>query len=196
MTDGLPVGSAARHLSADELQQALPNVLDTPKEQGLLKKIFVRPNENERHSVMEANLSPEGGIEGDRWVADHWQKLPDGRSDPESQITVMNSRILQAVAGGEDAMCLAGDNLIIDIDVSEDNFPAGSRVQVGNDVILEFTAESHTGCNKFSARYGQQALKFINGPIGKPLNLRGRYFRVVQSGTIQVGDTVARVTGA
>lgn len=191
-----PVGSASQHLSTDELQQALPGVLDSPKDQGILKKIFVRPGENERHSVEKADVSPEGGIAGDRWVSDHWQHLADGRSDPESQITVMNSRILETIAGSEKAMCLAGDNLIVDLDLSENNFPAGSQVHVGEGVILEFTAESHTGCNKFSARYGQQALKFVNGPLGKPQNLRGRYFRVVQGGTLQVGDTVARVEGS
>jgi MOSC domain-containing protein YiiM len=118
--------------------------------------------------------------------------LPDGRPNPESQVSLMNVRILRQIAGGDEAMCLAGDNLIVDLDLSEANLPAGSRLRVGEDVILEMTSLAHTGCGSFTRRYGQAARDFVNGPRGKSLNLRGRYARIVRGGTICVGDAVAK----
>lgn len=191
MTEDASTRPAPRLLSFEELEQAFPELLDGTQESGILNWIFLRPKANERLSVAAADLSPEGGIEGDRWATDHCQ----GRSDPQSQVSVMNSRILQLIAGDESAISLAGDNLIVDLDLSERNFPAGSQIQIGTAVVLEFTAQAHTGCRKFAIRYGQQARDFINGAIGRPLNLRGRYARVIQGGTIQVGDSVAKVAG-
>lgn len=181
-------------LTALELEQGLAEVLVSPRDEGLLQAIFVRPQENERRRLSTAELSPGGGVEGDRWASDHWQKLPDGRSDPQSQVSLMNARLLRLIAGEEDAMSLAGDNLILELDLSEENVPAGSRVRIGDDVVLEFTAQAHTGCGKFSRRFGRQALEFINGPHGGPLNLRGRFARIVQGGTIRTGDLVTKVT--
>ena len=155
--------------------------------------IFVRPQENERQTLATAHLSPEGGIEGDRWATNHWMTLPDGSSDPASQVSLMNSRILRLIAGSEEAMSLAGDNLIVDLDLSEENFPVGCRLKVGNEVVLEFTSVPHQGCGKFSRRYGAAALEFINSPTGKPLNFRGRYATIIRGGTIQVGDSAVKV---
>src|SRR5688572_12350429 len=157
-----------------ELEQGLGAIMASPPDVGRLDAIFIRPKKNERRSLNVARLSQAGGVEGDRWRTNHWRRLADGRSDPNSQISLMNVRVLRHVAGSEDAMCLAGDNLIVDLDLSEANLPAGSRLQIGNDVILEVTAEEHTGCHKFSRRYGVQANAFVNSPQGKQHHLRGR----------------------
>ena len=104
----------------------------------------------------------------------------------------MNFRVLQLIAGEEEAISLAGDNLIVDLDLSEENLPLGSRLKIGDGVVLEMTAESHNGCGKFSSRYGQQACEFVNSPQGKRLKLRGRFARVIEAGTIRDGDSVAK----
>lgn len=184
--------TAKSHASRDTLEDGLDDILASPKDSGRLETIILRPAENERRAVDSARLTPERGIEGDRWATDHWQKLPNGWPDPVSQISLMNVRILRLIAGSEDAIHLAGDNLIVDLDLSEKNLPAGSHLQIGKDVVLELTTQPHTGCKKFSSRYGQAALQFVNGPQGKPLNFRGRYARVVQSGIILVGDSAVK----
>jgi len=185
--------SAPKHRTAEDFAEGLSDVLASPTESGSLQEIFIRPSEDKRRQVATAELTVEGGITGDRWADDHWQKLPDGSSDPISQVSVMNARILKLIAGEERAMGLAGDNLIVDLDLSEKNFPAGSQLQIGESVVIEFTSQPHTGCRKFALRYGQAAKEFINGSVGKPLNLRGRYARILSSGTIQQGDLVKKV---
>jgi MOSC domain-containing protein YiiM len=180
------------HLTALELEQGLADVLASPRDKGLVRAIFVRPRENERQSLAAAMLSPEGGVEGDRWPTDHWQKLPDGRSDPKSQVSLMNSRVLELMAGEEAAMGLSGDNFIVDLNLSDQNLPAGSHLHIGENVVLEITEQAHSGCGKFSRRFGQQALEFINGPQGRHLNQRGRFGRIITGGTINVGDAVVK----
>ena len=184
--------ASANHLTSEALQQGLAEVILSPKDNGPLEAIFVRPQVDERQTLTTAKLSTEGGIDGDSWKTDHWKLLPDGQPDPQSQVSLMNSRILRLISGGEEAMSLSGDNLIVDLDLSEENFPVGSRLQIGNKVVLEFTEQPHTGCGKFSVRYGAAALEFINGPQGQPLNLRGRYAQIVSGGTIQVGDSAKK----
>lgn len=179
-----------QHLGAIELEQGLANVLASPADAGRLTAIFVRPATNERQSLETAKLTPDRGIDGDRWVTDSYYRLTDGRSDPRCQVSVMNGRFLDQIAGVEDAMCLAGDNLIVDLDLSEANLPAGSQLAIGPEVVIEISDLSHTGCSKFAGRYGQDARAFANNERGKALHLRGRYSRVVRGGTIRVGDTV------
>ena len=105
----------------------------------------------------------------------------------------MNARFLRQIAGNEDAMCLAGDNLIVDLDLSEVNLPAGSRLAVGDDVVIEISGHPHTGCTKLAGRYGNEARSFMNNTRGKSLHLRGRYGTIVAGGTIEVGDTVRKL---
>jgi len=178
------------HVSALELDQGLADVIASPSETGRLEFIFVRPTKNERQSVASAELTLEGGIDGDRWASDSFYRLNDGRSDPRCQVSIMNSRLLRQIAGEESAMCLAGDNLIVDLDLSEANLPAGSRLAIGGEVVLEISELPHTGCSKFEARYGAEARSFVNNKQGKSLHLRGRYTQIIRGGTIRVGDAV------
>ena len=182
----------ALHLSTVELEQGLAEVLASPSDAGRIEAIFVRPATDERRSLTEAELTPDGGVEGDRWVRDSYPESPDGRADPRDQVSLMNARILRLIAGNEDAVCLAGDNLIVDLDLSEVNLPAGSQLRIGLHVILEISDLPHTGCSKLAARYGQEAKAFINNKRGKELHLRGRYARIVHGGKIQLGDIVQK----
>jgi MOSC domain-containing protein YiiM len=184
--------TAPEHLSAVELEHSLPDVVASPSDNGRLAAIFVRPAPNERRELPSAQLSPAGGIDGDRWVHDSFHKSKHG-SDPRSQVSLMNSRYLRTIAGHPSAMCLAGDNLIVDLDLSEANLPAGSRLAIGDTVILEISDLSHTGCGKFQNRYGKEVRAFTNNGRGKSLHLRGRYAQIITGGTIKTGDAIRKV---
>jgi MOSC domain-containing protein YiiM len=183
---------APTHVSDVELQEGLSEVLQSPHDVGHLEAITVRPAVNERRALTEAKLTPEGGVDGDRWGRDSYYRLTDGRSDPRCQVSLMNARFLRQIAGDEDAMCLAGDNLIMDLDLSEENLPPSTQLRIGQEVIIEISDKSHTGCSKFSRRYGDAARTFVNSVRGKSLHLRGRYAQIIRGGTIKIGDTVTK----
>ncbi|MGE0758648.1 MAG: MOSC domain-containing protein [Pirellulaceae bacterium] len=186
------MSTPATHLSHQELEQGLAEALAAPSSVGVLKAIVIRPDVGQRLKVSSARLTPEQGIEGDRWATNHWQRLPDGRPDPRSQVSLVGWRVLELIAGEPDRLALAGDNLILDLDVSEANLPTGSQLAIGDEVVLEITAEPHLGCQKFARRFGPQARAFVNSPQGKSLKLRGRYATIVRGGTIRVGDKVSK----
>jgi MOSC domain-containing protein YiiM len=142
--------------------------------------IVRRPGVGLREVVESADLSPEEGMAGDSWKT---------RLDPESdmQINVMNARAIALVAGERDRWPLAGDQLFVDLDLSTSNLPPGSRLAVGS-AVIEITAIPHNGCNKFAARFGIEATRFVNSPLGKDLHLRGLNARIVKSGTVRAGD--------
>jgi hypothetical protein len=179
--------TAPRQLSIAELENGLADVLASPRDAGFLKAIVVRPAANERRMLATAQLSAEGGIDGDRWTHE------DAR-DPLGQVSLMNARFLRQIAGHDDAVCLAGDNLIVDLDLSDENLPPGTRLAVGKSVVIEVNGEPHTGCGKFQKRYGAEARKFMNNERGTKLHLRGRYASIVTGGTISVGDEVKKLT--
>lgn len=183
---------AAQHVGAIELEEGLSAVLASPADDGRLEAIVVRPRTNERRLLDAVLLSVERGIDGDRWVTDSYYRLKDGRSDPRCQVSLMNVRFLRQVADQEQRMCLAGDNLIVHLDLSEANLPAGSQLAIGLDAIVEISNLSHTGCSKFAGRYGQEARAFANNKRGKALHLRGRYARIVRGGAIRVADAVRK----
>jgi hypothetical protein len=185
--------NALEHLTTAELEQGLPDVLDSPRETGKLEAIVIRPASNERSTPTSARLTTEGGVEGDRWGSDNYYVKADGIRDRRSQVSLMNARFLRQIAGGEEAMCLAGDNLIVDLDLSDANVPPGTRLAIGEQVVIEVNDKSHTGCAKLSRRYGDEAKSFMNHESRKSLRLRGRFGSVVSGGTIQVGDAVRKL---
>jgi hypothetical protein len=185
-----------QHLTAIELEQGLTEVLASPADEGRLEAIVIRPATNERRTIPQARLTPDGGVEGDRWITDSYYRTKDGQSDPECQVSLMNARFLRQIAGSEDLMCLSGDNLIVDLDLSEANLPVGSKLAIGDIVVVEISSHPHTGCSKLAGRYGDEARSFMNNARGKALHLRGRYGRVVSGGMINVGDIVRKLVPA
>jgi MOSC domain len=181
-----------QHRSANELVEGLADVESSPADDGQLVAIFVRPATNERQSLRTATLTSERGIDGDRWMTDSFYRLESGQPDPRCQVSLMNGRFLRQIAGREDNMCLAGDNLIVDLDLSETNLPVGSQLAIGPEVVIEISDLSHTGCSKFASRYGQDAREFANNARGKSLRLRGRYGQIVRGGTIRIGESVRK----
>jgi hypothetical protein len=188
-----PMHTVPNHVSAVELEQGLSDVLASPPDAGQLEAIVVRPANNERRRLTSAQLSPERGVDGDRWVTDSYYKLEDGRSDPRNQLSLMNARFLKQIAVEDEALCLAGDNLIVDLDLSETNLPPGSRLTIGDTVVIELTELPHTGCSKFAGRYGDDARAFANNKARKAIHLRGRYAQTITGGTIAVGDRVRKL---
>jgi len=180
------------HLSITELEAGLNIIRQSPSDQGILKMIVRRPKTDEREIVNEAELNLEVGLVGDTWKTRGSKAMPDGSANIQAQITLMNMRAIALLAQDESRWALAGDQLYVDFDLSEANLPSGTRITIGS-AILEVSATPHTGCAKFSARFGVDALKFVNSPDGKQLHLRGINARVVQAGEIRVGDVVRKV---
>jgi hypothetical protein len=176
---------------ARDLDQFLDHVLTAPRDAGPVVSIVLRPGDDLREVADEGVLSVEDGLVGDVWRARGSRSMPDGAADPEAQLTLMSTRVLAAIEPDRSRWPLAGDQLLVDMDLGEENLPAGTRLIVG-EAELEVTALPHTGCAKFSARFGSDALRWINTPTGRSLRMRGMYVRVVRGGAFRVGDVVRK----
>ena len=182
----------SNYLTTPELEAGVENIRQSPKDSGRLELIVRRPAHNERDTLHEAELCLINGLVGDNWKARGSTRMPDGVAHPDLQLTIMNARSAALIAGEKRLWGWAGDQLYIDLDLSGANIPAGTRLSIGT-AVIEITAEPHTGCKKFAARFGAEALQFVNSPIGRELNLRGINARVVQPGTLRAGDVVKKV---
>jgi hypothetical protein len=180
-----------KHLPLEELEKGMPTILESPKDSGLIELIVCRPRSELREILCEARLDLTEGLVGDNWKTRGSRNTPDGSSDTRMQITIMNSRVITLIAQSKKDWPLAGDQLFIDLDLSKSNLPPGTRLALGS-AVLEVTGYPHTGCKKFSARFGLDATKFINSPQGRELQLRGINARVIKAGTIRVGDAVKK----
>ncbi len=169
----------------------MDHIRRAPAEHGTLELIVRRPGVDEREILDTGHLSKEEGLEGDNWKQRGNPRTSDGGPHPDMQLNIMNARAAAAVAGPVDRWALAGDQLYVDLDLSTETLPPGTRLVVG-EAFIEVTAEPHTGCGKFSARFGRDALKFVNSPTGRALNLRGINARVIHPGPIRRGDPVQR----
>lgn len=174
------------------LEQSLDHIREAPADGGTVELIARRPAEDEREVLAEARLDTHDGLEGDTWRIRGSSHTPDGGPNPDSQLTLMNARAAAAIAGGRERWAVAGDQLYVDLDLSRTNLPPGSRVQIGS-AVIEFSETPHTGCAKFSARFGVDALKFVNSPVGRELRLRGANCRVVVAGTVRAGDAIRKL---
>jgi hypothetical protein len=175
-----------------ELEAALEHLRQSPKDEGILQLIVRRPETDQREILDEAELDPAGGLIGDNWITRGSSKTPDGSAHPDMQINIMNARVTALVAQEKERWPLAGDQLYIDMDLSKENLPAGSRLMVGS-AVLEVSPLPHTGCHKFVARFGMDAMKFVNSPLGKQLCLRGINAKVIQAGVIKVGHAARKI---
>ena len=184
--------STVKHLTMEELESALDHLRQAPKNEGVVQLIVRRPKVDEREVIEEAELDPAAGLIGDSWNVRGSSRTPDGSPHPEMQINIMNARVTALVAQEKERWALAGDQLYIDMDLSKENLPAGSRIAIGS-AVLEVSPLPHTGCHKFVSRFGLDAMKFVNSPVGKQLCLRGINAKVVQGGVVKVGHVAKKV---
>jgi hypothetical protein len=183
---------AEKHLTIDELEAGLGEIRQAPRDRGVLRLIVRRPRANEREVLEEAHLDPARGLVGDTWETRGSSRSRSGSAHPDMQINIMNARAIALVAQSPDRWALAGDQLYIDLDLSADNLPPGTRFALGS-AVIEVTEAPHTGCSKFAARFGIDAVKFVNSPEGKQLRLRGLNAKVVTPGVIRVGDLATKL---
>ena len=181
-----------QYLSMTELEAGMDHIRQSPKNDGILEMIVRRPNVDEREALYEGELSTTEGLVGDTWKSRGSSHTADGSPSINAQITIMNARAIALLAQDEEHWSLAGDQLYIDMDLSDDNIPPGTQLTIGS-AIVEVSAQPHSGCKKFSSRFGVEAMKFVNSPEGKQLHLRGINTKVIQAGMIRVGDIIRKV---
>jgi MOSC domain-containing protein YiiM len=143
--------------------------------------VVVRPQTEARLTPQRCRLTPEGGVDGDRWAQ---RENPS----PGSQITVMRADVARLFADGQ-PISLFGDNLLVELDLSLANLPTGTRLRVGT-ALCEVTSTPHTGCGKFAARVGQEARDITAAPEFLDWRLRGLYIRVIEAGEVSPGDRI------
>lgn len=180
------------HLTIDELEAGLETIRQAPKDDGVLELIVRRPKVGEREVLEIGRLDPEDGLVGDSWKMRAGNRSGDGLAHRDMQLNIMSSRVIALVAQEKDRWPLAGDQLFVDLDLSEENLPPWTRLALG-DAVIEVTDRPHTGCSKFTARFGVDAVTFVNSTVGRQLHLRGINARVVSAGLIRVGDRVRKI---
>ncbi len=187
--DGVPFRSA------EELLAGVDEVCGSPDDGGTLELVVRRPSPGERESLQEAILDRTVGLVGDNWLTKGSSSTPDRKSHPDKQVTLMNCRAAQLVSGSPDRWALAGDQLYVDLALGYANLPPGTRLAVGS-AVVEVTEPPHKGCGKFVARFGREAMRLFNSPLGRELNMRGINARVVVPGVVRLGDEIRKVLPA
>jgi hypothetical protein len=182
----------SKRLTMEQLEAGLDYIRQSPDDNGVLEMIVRRPRTDEREVLEVGELDRTEGLKGDNWSTRGSDLTEDGSAHPDMQLNLMNSRVIALLAQDKERWQLAGDQLFVDMDLSAENLPPGSRLAIGS-ALIEVTDQPHTGCKKFAERFGADAMRFVNTPMGRKLNLRGINAKVVQSGEVRVGDLVRKV---
>jgi hypothetical protein len=183
---------SVKHLTREELEAGVDYIRQSPKDEGVLQLIVRRPQADTREVLQEGELHRVEGLVGDNWKERSSTRTADGSAHPDMQLNIMNARVIDLVAQDRDRWQLAGDQLFIDLDLSGENLPPGTHLAIGSAVIA-VTDQPHNGCQKFVARFGLDAMKFVNSVVGQELHLRGINAKVVQPGVIRTGDLVRKI---
>jgi len=184
--------TAPLHPTTEELETGLDHVRAAPRDEGVLELIVRRPRAEEREVLAEGVLDLVEGLVGDNWRTRGSRMTPDRSAHPEMQLNVMSARAVALVSRERERWQLAGDQLYVDLDLSVENLPAGTRLAIG-EAVIEVTALPHLGCKKFVARFGMDAMRFVNSELGRALRLRGLNAKVVEPGAVRPGDRVTKL---
>ncbi len=180
------------HRTTVELEAGLAEVGQSPQDEGVLELVVARPGVGEREVLETGELSLGEGLVGDNWRSRRSSRTANGSPHPDMQLNVMNARVVALLAQTKRRWPLAGDQLFVDLDLSAENVPPGTRLAIGV-AVIELTDQPHTGCGKFVERFGVDAMKFVNSEQGRRLRLRGLNAKVVRPGVIRVGDVAAKI---
>jgi hypothetical protein len=180
------------YVEPEALEAGLARILDSPSDLGTVELVVRRPVEGERELLDEGVLDLELGLVGDRWRPARATDYGAGDDGRAAQITLMNARVIDLVAGDRERWALAGDQLYVDLDLRVENLPPGTHLEVGS-AVLEVSDLPHTGCAKFTARFGSAATRFVNAKPNRDLRLRGMNTRIVTPGTVRPGDAIRKL---
>ena len=191
ISDRLPVPPPTGHRTLEELEAALDHLRAAPQDDGRLELVVRRPALLQREVLDVGVLSCTEGLVGDTWSQRPSRRTADGSPHPDMQLNIMGVRVARLLAVTDDRIPLAGDQLYVDLDLSAAALPSGTQLAIGT-AVVEITDQPHTGCAKFTDRYGPAAVRFVNSPAGKELRLRGVNAKVVADGEVRPGDRVRR----
>ena len=182
------------HRTAAELDDWVAT-LDAPRDVGTVMAVIRRPVPGQREVLQVGHLDVTEGLVGDSWSTRSTRHMPEGAPDPDMQLNVMHHGLVQFLAQDPGRDELAGDQMYVDLDLSHANLPAWSELHIGGPegAVIVVTEVPHNGCGKFIARFGKDAMTFVNGPEGKPRRLRGLCAKVVRPGPVRPGDEVVVV---
>lgn len=192
ISDRLPAPPAGGHRTRAELDAQLDHLRAAPHDDGVLELVVARPALLQRTVLEVGELSTTEGLVGDTWSQRPSKRTADGGPHPDMQLNIMGIRVARLLAVSDDRIPLAGDQLYVDLDLSVEALPAGTRLAIGT-AVIEITDQPHTGCAKFTERFGPDALRFVNSEVGKALRLRGANAKVVVDGEVRPGDRISRV---
>ena len=181
------------HITRSELDDLLPEILAAPKDGAAVSMLCSRPGRNQRAFPEQMEFTKENGIPGERWATQPWLKLPDGSPDPQIQVCILNSRVLDAVWRDRENVAHPGDTFILDMDLGYENLPVGQLLKVG-DVVLKVSEEFNTACAKWKVRYGRESFDWINDPENVKYRLRGILCSIENDGIIHNGDIATKLT--
>ena len=186
-----PPTLSVRHLTRAELEAGLDAIRSAPRDAGVVQMIVRRPALGEREVLDRGEVDVVEGFVGDTWRSRGNHRTSDGLAHPGTQVTIMGARTIALIATDASRWPLAGDQLFVDLHLGVENLPPGTCLEIGS-AVLQVSAEPHTGCGKFVKRFGVDAMKFVNSPVGRSLGLRGINAKVVRNGVIRVGDTARK----
>jgi hypothetical protein len=180
-------GDRRLHLTRAALAAGISALPPAPVERGTVELLVARGSSGERELPHAARLTREGGMPGDRWAG-------DDRYGPNYQLATTRADIARLIANGQ-PLDLHGDNLYLNLDLSFRNLPAGSLLRLG-EALLAVTPQLHNGCKKWVQRFGLDAMQLNLASDYRQLRLRGLYLKVIEDGTVRVGDSVVVVSRA
>lgn len=129
------------------------------------------------------SFTVEEGLEGDRWKAG---------KDVDSQVSLTSLAVTKLVAGPKEHWHLLGNNFVVDLDLSAQTLPVGTRLQVGTGEI-EITDKPHQPCDRYEARLGKSAHDWVGDEKHAKRHLRGRFARVIRGGRVSIGAAISVV---
>ena len=184
-----------RHRTTEELTAFLPTLDAQPRDTGVLRAVIRRPAPGQREVLDVGHLDVAEGLVGDTWRDRGSRRTADGSAHPDMQLNIMSHALVEFLAQDPEREALAGDQLFVDLDLSHANLPAWSELHIGgpHGAVIVVTDQPHHGCGKFIARFGKDALSFVNSPEGTPRRLRGLCAKVVRPGSVRPGDEVVVV---